>query len=79
MPPLCSCLPFSSTFKVLPILVYGLIGRKFLGWETLVKSEEAFSKNTDDYSIFLTDSDEFGLVSIAFQTGSKNKSKKIRP
>ena len=55
--------------------MYVLVGRKFLGWETLVKSEEAFSKNTDDSNIFLIDSDELGIVSIAFQTGSKNKTK----
>lgn len=35
--------------------------------------EKAFSKNTDDYNIFLTDSDEFVLVSTAFQTGLKKK------
>ena len=58
---------------MLTTLMYILVGRKFLGWETLVKSEEAFSKNTDDSNIFLIDSDELGIVSIAFQTGSKNK------
>lgn len=58
---------------MLTILMYVLIGRKFVGWETLVKREETFSKNTDDSNIFLTDSDEFGIVSTAFQTGSKNK------
>ena len=60
---------------MLTILMYVLIGRKFWGWETLVKSEEAFSKIADDSSIFLTDSDELGIVSTAFQTGSKNKTK----
>lgn len=74
VPPLCYCLPILLYIQSAAYSIsYFSPSKIFEMGNTIVKSEEAFSKSTDDYCLCLTESDEFVLLSTAFWTESEKK------